>query len=433
MKKIIIKIASSRIFLVLAMILYKLLLDLSFIYYIAPKFAYEGYYIEINLYKLIESYLLLFLLSFIFKRNISKPSEFFILFFFSILIVPMLSIYSLQDKSREYLYMVLLSFMTIAITSKITQIKIPLIHNGRRIAVVISVLTSLFLFSWIIMRGGLSYLNFNLLKVYDFRRTIGEVVFPGKMGYLMIWFGKVINPSMIAFSLWKNNKIMIALTVVLQIMFFGITAHKAMLFYPILIVFTYMFGQKKYFGQMIPFGLASVIIVSSIYYLISGNFILLTLFVRRAIFVAPINHFKYYDTFRELGFVYFSNKTWFPKIIEYPFDLPIPQLISLIYHGHENAWINTGFLATGYMNVGLVGMLVYSVIVGVVFRFIDYISKWYLPNWLCIGIMITPIFSLASSDLLTALITHGILLSMIILWLMSSSNDEKKLTKKNGI
>lgn len=120
-----------------------------------------------------------------------------------------------------------------------------------------------------------------------------------------------------------------------------------------------------------------------------------------------------------------SNKGWFPKIIEYPFDLPIPQVISLIYNGNPDTWVNTGFLATGYINFGLPGMIVYSFIVGLIFRFIDYIAKHYLPMWLCIAVMITPMFNLNSSDLPTALLTHGILIQMLMLWLMSSKDSIK--------
>lgn len=433
MKRLMIRILSSKFFSVVVILLYRVLIDLSYIYIISPNYAYSGLLLEINQIKLIESYILLFIFSLILKHRINKPSEFFILFLFSLLVVPILSVYSLQDKSREFLYMVLLSFLTIIAASKIPQIKLPIIRNGSKIAILISIITGIFLFSWIISRDGLSYLNFNLLRVYDFRRTVAEMIFPGRLAYLMGWFGKVVNPLMIALALWKKNKAMTIAAIGIQILFFAITAHKSMLFYPVLIVFTYVFGRKKYFGQMIPLGLAGVTAASSIFYLITNNIIPVSLFVRRVLFVTADNHYRYYDTFKELGFIFFSDRAWFPKLIEYPFDLPIPQIISLFYYGNTNTWVNTGFLATGYMNFGLTGMLVYSLIVGIIFRFIDYISKKYLPCWLCIAIMITPVFSLTSADLPTALVTHGIALAMVMLWLMSSGFTNHRLDVDNNI
>jgi len=304
---------------------------------------------------------------------------------------------------------------------------VPILRNGRKAAILVSVTTGAFLFSWIISHGGLSYLNFNLLKVYDFRRIVAEMVFSGKMSYLVGWFGKVINPLVIAFSLWKKDIFMSVITIGAQVLFFAVTAHKSMLFYPILIVFVYIFGRKKYFGQMVPLGLAGVTAVSSIIYLITNNIIFISLFVRRTLFVVADLHYKYFDTFHELGYIYFSDRTWFPKIIEYPFDLPIPQVISYIYQGHTETWANTGFLATGYVNFGFAGMLIYSFIVGVILRFTDYIAKWYLPSWLCIAIMITPIFALTNADLPTALVTHGILPAMIMLWLISGGSERQNL------
>jgi len=422
MRKFFIRTLSSRLFLIIVLFLYRVSIDLSYIYVISPKYGYSGFDLDINQLKVFESYVLLFIFSLLLKHKINKPSEFFILFLFSMLGVPILSIYSMQNKSKEFLYMILLSFIVIIVSSKIKQIKFPVIRNGYKFAIAISLLTGVFLFSWIIIRGGLSYLNFNLLKVYDFRRKVAELVFPGILSYIMSWFGKVMNPLLIAFSLWKKNKKMVILTIGVQVLFFAITAHKSMLFYPVLIIFSSIFGRKKYLGQMIPLGLAGVTIISSIYYYITDNLILLSLFIRRVLFVTALNHYRYYDAFKELGFLYFSNRAWFPKIIEYPFELPVPQVISLIYNGHPNTWVNTGFLASGYINGGLTCMLIYSFIVGLVFRFIDYIAKNYLPSWLCIAIMIVPIFGLVNADLPTALFNHGILLAMIMLWLISNAN-----------
>jgi hypothetical protein len=411
----------SKIIFVLLLFLYRISLDLCYIYIISPNYSYAGLFIDMNYYKIIESFIILFVCGLTIKHKIEKPSDFFILFIFSMLVIPLLSIYSLQDKSREFLYMVIISIYVIKIVSKVPQIKLPLLKHGDKIALIISIVTGIVLFGWIIVNGGFSYLNFNLANVYDFRGTVSEMIFPGKLSYAKTSFGKILNPVLIAYYLWKRNKKMIITTIAVQVLFFGITAHKAMLFYPLLIVFAFLFGEKKYFGQMIPFGLFGVTFLSSIYYSITNNIILASLFVRRVLFVTVDNHYRYYDTFKKLGFLYFSNRSWFPKIIEYPLNYPVPQVISKIYYGHINTWVNTGFLATGYINFGFVGMLVYAIIVGLIFRYIDYLAKNCLPLWFCIAIMIVPIFSLLSADLPTALLTHGILLAMLMLWLISSS------------
>ncbi len=431
MKEFIARILSSKIFLIFTLFLYRVLIDFSYIYIISPNYKYAGLYLELNTFKLIESYILLFVFSLLLKHRVNKPSEFFILFFFSIIAVPLLSIYSLQDKSREFMYMVLLSFLIIISASKITQVRIPIIPNGSIIAIAINILTGILLFTWIIIRGGFLYLNFDLLKVYDFRETVAELLFPGKLAYIMSWFGNVMNPSLIAFSLLKKNKALFIVAISAQVIFFAVTTHKAMLFYPALIAFAFLFGRKKYLGQMIPLGLAGVTLVSSALYYITNNILPLSLYVRRVLFVTADNHYRYFDTFHELGFLYYSDRAWFPKFIEYPFDLPVPQVISMIYYGNIGTWVNTGFLATGYMNFGFLGMVLYSVIIGVIFRFIDYISNRYSPVWFCIAMMIAPIFSLVSADLPTALISHGILLALIMLWMMSSDSQGAEQLRKD--
>jgi len=346
------------------------------------------------------------------------------------LVIPLLSIYSLQDKSREFLYMVLISIFIIGVVSRLSRIKIPIpkLKYGDKIAIAICIFTGIFLFGWIIMNDGLDYLNFNINKVYNYRRIIAEKIFSGKLSYIMPWFGKVMNPLLIAYFLWKKNNKMVIITNIVQVLYYGFTAHRSMLFYPILILFVYLFRKSKYLGELIPFCLVGVVVLSSIYYIISNNLILASLFVRRTLFLTALNHFRYYDTFKEIGFLYFSYKSWFPKIIEYPFDYPVPQVISQIYYGHTNTWVNTGFLANGYINLGFWGMIVYSIIVGIIFKYIDHLADECLPKWVCLAIMIVPMFNLINSDLLTSLLTHGILLAMIMLWLISStySNNELK-------
>jgi len=428
MKNLITKMTSTRFFLIFSLIIYRILLDIAFITIISEQYAYAGFGLDINYVKVIESYLIIIIFSFLLKYKIEKPSDFFILFLFSMLIVPLTSIYSLQDKAREFMYYMFLSFIILMIFSKTKNIRLFRIENGYKIALISTVLIGVGLFAWIIMRGGLRYLNFNLFKVYDFRSTVAELIFPGYLAYLMAWFGKVMNPFFIAYNLWRKNKTGIIISTSVQVIFFAITAHKAMLFYPVLIFFVYKVGAKSNFAQMVPFGLAMVNFFSIALYYLIGSLKLITLFSRRVLLLTSRIHYIYYDFFKENGFLYFSNRKWFPKIIDYPYSLPVQLVVN---QGKSEGWANTGFLANAYAHFGFAGMIVYSIIVGIIFSYIDYFSKKHLPMLLCIAIMVTPLFSLISADLPTALLNHGILIGMVMLWLMSSSSwgksDDKSI------
>jgi hypothetical protein len=410
---------SSKLVFVICILAFRLSLDLSYIYIISQHYGYLGYVYTPESFKIIESYLLLLVFAFIFSTKMKQPSHFFIVFLFTFIATPMLSLYSLRNESRMYLYMVLLSLLVTLITTKLPRLKVNTIAFGRTLVIGTLILVTLALFVWIFCRGGFSYFNLNLRLVYDLRREVGSVVFPGFFGYLMTWFGKVFNPLLMAFFLWKRKYYIFFAFLLLQVVFFGVTAHKAMLFYPIIIIFVYIFADKKYFLKMIPLGLFLVVITTSLYYFLTGGLLPTSLFIRRLLYVTVSNHYTYYYFFKKFGHLYMAGSRFMP-FLEYPFDMPVQNIISMYLYGHSNTWINTGYLATSYMHFGFIGMLIYSFIVGLIFRLVDSLATLSLPLWLCVAVMVVPIFSLLSADLATAMFTHGILLGLGMLWLMSS-------------
>lgn len=137
--------------------------------------------------------------------------------------------------------------------------------------------------------------------------------------------------------------------------------------------------------------------------------------VRRVFFVPADLSFKYYEVFSELGNVYLSNSI-FSSFIKYPFSYP-PQLLVSMYALGNESWANSGFLATSFMHFNVFGVILFSFIVAVLIKIVDSLVENKLPVWLGVAIVITPFSSLfKSSDLFTSLLTHGLLLSLILLW-----------------
>ncbi|WP_408955105.1 O-antigen polymerase [Natroniella sp. ANB-PHB2] len=414
------KITSERILFMLNCLLFKIFLDVSYIYIISQNYAYSGLSLNLNIFKVIESFLVLIIFSRFLPCKIKKISDFFFTFLYAPLVIPLLSIYGMKDKSRIYIYMILISALLVYfIINILPKLKLPILIQGRFIAVYSAIFFSIFIFVWIGYRGGFSYLNFNLLKVYDYRRIVGTQVFPGIFSYFMTWYGKVINIFLMTYFLWKKNKLGVIVTIILQILFFSITAHRAMLFYPVLIFFIYYFVKKHNIISILMFSLTLVVLISSIFYWITDNSILISLFVRRVFFITADHHYNYFDFFSEYGYIYMPNNV-LSSVFRYPFDVPVQMVISQYLYGHLDTWVNTGFLATSYMHFGFIGMLIFSSIIGLILKLMDSIIENRMPKWVGISIMIIPMFSLRSADLPTILLTHGLGLSLIFLWLLSS-------------
>jgi hypothetical protein len=65
------------------------------------------------------------------------------------------------------------------------------------------------------------------------------------------------------------------------------------------------------------------------------------------------------------------------------------------------------------------------------FRIIDSLVGHALPVWVIVATFIVPMHALiTSSDLLTSLLTHGILIALFILILLHKGASKKLITKK---
>lgn len=63
-----------------------------------------------------------------------------------------------------------------------------------------------------------------VVDVYDIR---SNVKYPFLIGYLVNWQAKIINPFLITISYVINNKVMLLLSILMQVFIYLITAHKS--------------------------------------------------------------------------------------------------------------------------------------------------------------------------------------------------------------
>lgn len=416
-----IRLSCSRITFILSIIILHVSLDLSYYFVIAPHYAYMGFTLNPDILKLVESIFFTVLIAAILPWRIKKPSDFLINFLFMFPVLPTLSLYWLRSDNRVYTYMLVVSFIIINIIIKIAPIvKLSRLKAGKQIGLAVSFIGVVIVLAFLLYRGGLRFFNLNLLNVYSFRREVGAVINVGLFSYINTWAYKVLNPTLISWSLYQRRYDLFALFTGLQVIFFGISSHKSVLFYPLVIVAVFILLRRFKKVHIFPLALSGAIAVTALIAIIFKQILPASLLIRRVLFVPAHLNYAYYGFFSKEGFVYMSNSV-LSSFIDYPFAYPPPQMISLYLQGHTNTWMNNGFLATSYMHFGFWGMIIFSFIVGFLLDIVDSLSKDRLPLWFSISLVVVPFFSLfTSADLTTALLTHGLGLSLVILWLFSS-------------
>lgn len=407
----------------IAAVSFRLLLDVSYLHFINPVFKSAGFLLDIYTFKYIESWLLYIALVVAFPKRLKKVSDYLMVFLLFSFLSPLLSFYGMSNANREHLYIVLLGVALILIFKNGRPIKLPTIKGGRNIAKNISWASVLLVTVWMIQSGGLNYFNLDIARVYEFRSNVSDIINQGLMGYLNMWATKVFGPFLLAIALWRKKYFIAFVVFCLHILWFGISSHKSILFYPLVVTFVWVWFRSSKALVLIPIGMSIVVGISFIAYLAIDDIWLGSLFIRRVFFVPSFLTFTYYDFFSQNQFVYWSSSLT-SSFIDYPYEFNPARLVGEYLGTDANA--NNSFLATGYMHAGIAGIIFYGILAGLLFRLIDSVSNKGIPPWLAVSTIIIPSQSLlTNADLLTSILTHGIGIAVIVLFLYRSPNRKR--------
>ena len=394
---------------------------------IAPNFAYMGFLDAFSSENLVISLLmLLFVVPFL--RPGQLPSAFFLNLTASLILVPTLVLYTGAGLPHRFALVTTAALVLMAIISKTIRLrafKLPVIHSSNLLLVL--GYFSAFTVAGIFVFGGARFLNFDLSAVYDLRREAAQNL-PIIFSYLVPLVSKVAIPFAIVFAIRDRHWLVVAGLVSLSVLLFALTAHKSPLFFPVMVIFVYFIARSRYVEQYFLAALISIVLASAIdiWFFsrggegVSGWFA--SLFTRRVLLVPSFLNWCYLDFFFDAEKYFWAESKITAGLIEPPFDLRSVNLIGLEYFGKEEMSANTGWIGSGYANAGLWGVMLYSILIGVLLAFLDSYS-YRLGKQIIVALFVLPIFTIiTSTDFLTMFLTHGLLLSLLLLALMNSTD-----------
>lgn len=378
---------------------------------------------DFSLLKYIESWLIFIAFISVSSSKLNKPSDYLINFLNFSFLVPLLVFYSHANGDRLHLYFVLLSLSLIHIFRTGSLLVFCFVKNGEKLVKIILTVGVVLVSVWMVYSGGLTFFNLDLTKVYDFRGDVGDAINIGIMGYFNIWATKVFGPVLLAVALWRKKYHFAVLVFILHIFWFGVSSHKSVLFYPFLITFIWVWFRHSRALSLVPLAMSFVVFISMLVYYYFDDILIGSLFIRRVFFIPAQLTFTYYDFFSNNEFVFWSN-SFLSIFVNYPYEKNTALVIGE-YLGITAA-ANNSFLSTGYMHAGIFGVIGYGILVGLLFKLIDSLSRDGIPPWVAVSCLIVPAQSLiTSADFPTAFLTHGIGVSLIILFLLRTSPSAK--------
>ncbi len=403
---------------ILGIILFKIVLEYSYINFTVPYYESMGFTMDFNIIKYIMGwviYILLFQLLYIKKEH---TTYLILLFVFILLITPTIILFAFKNEPYTFFYYIILTYGVIVLFISKKIINLRYLPYSKEIAVLVSILLVVTVLIHYMITVGFQHINFDMSKVYELRRSSYAIESnTGIFGYLNPWVTKVFNIFLISIALYKRKYLWLIIFLAFQMLLFGFSGHKTVIFIVSFILIVYLLDKIKYQTTLIIYGVVFFLLAILFYFYITEELLLPAIFINRAFYVPANLNYVYMDYFSTHPHTIWSN-SFLRYFIDSPYSMD-PVFVIGDYLGYPEMSANTGIFGTGYMHLGIFGLAIYSLLTIFFLNLTQQFTK--IPIWINNSIVLMPFLTLfISSDLVTTLLTHGLFISIILLYLYSS-------------
>lgn len=401
---------------------------LAYIYdsQISEAWQYMGFINYFSFNKFILCILVIISASFFLEAKLEVKNIFYIIMTY-LYVIPSLILFTFGAISYDAILIVLSALTVFYIFSNIPINQIYGLYVSREVICTMMLFITIMIVSLVFFYGDRKF-NFNFLNVYQYRSD-AALNLPHIFNYLISPLSKVVIPIGIVLSMYLRNVLYTIIFLILTIVLFGLTHHKTIIFIPLAALAIYImlikFATLRFFSFVFIFivligyfdYLASIMFPNNIYLGHFSSFI-----IRRILFLPPLITSIYIEFFSLDTFIYWANSNITIGIFE-KIDAA-PLLVGENFFG-DNVWANTGFVGSGYANAGVLGVLIYSILLGSITNLLNNLGNSH--GHIFVSSISIPIFiTLAlSTDTITALLTHGLLILIIILNFTQPTHNER--------
>jgi hypothetical protein len=242
----------------------------------------------------------------------------------------------------------------------------------------------------------------------------------GWMAYLIHSIFPILLSFLYTYSLVYKKIFLLIIALVFFVLNFAFTSHKQYLFLPFFILGVFLILKSRFPIQRIITGLILLIAFAVFIDYLWLEVWAKALIINRFLFVPAQLNFFYYDFFSQNPKTFWTDSKWLliGKIIDYPYSLPLPMVIGNAYFNDPKIIANTGWIGSGYAHAGFFGMMIYAIVIGFIFKFLDYKAKILNKNFIIISFSPFIISLLLSIDLKTVFLSNGLFVYMIMLTML---------------
>lgn len=396
-------------------LLYKVFLDLIYVFWVNPIFGYSQFTLDPSTSKVFISYIIVLFCAIIIPKTAARVSYMILQLHFIIMIIPVTSVYAYANQSTSFMLMIFLCFVIqilfIRFTPLISRVRIK---HAKSIVTSIIVSLTVLTYFYMLKTQSVHVSAFDFFNIYKIRaeQEINSVV----MGYLITWQYRIINPFLIVIAyLLKNRKLFFSV-IGLQVLLYLMFPHKEVvlsigLIMGILLISRFKYKFDSFFTIFLSMSSLLFIIVYEWFEWIMPFAVLPV----RLLYVPALIKFQHFEFFSENTKLYYSEGTIGKLLgLEYPYEVSSGLLIG---GGNNNA--NTGYLAYAYDNAGFLGMLLITFLFIALLILIDSLVR-HENQYAIFAVLVYPMIILNDGDLITSMLTGGLFLLVIILFVFSN-------------
>lgn len=406
---------------VVGLVLYRILLDFCYVKILNPIYPRE-YVDESTIYSYIVSWgvFLIFIpliVPIYKKRNLSAN---IMLFLVCVSFIPTTSIIIFMPVANKFIILTFLYWlMLFGLYQYLPSVKLPKQTPSN--------INYLYSFCVVVLCAVVIYisgrytnfrLHFHLLDVYGIRLEAREFGIPIWLTYLCSAAATLL-PIMLVYYLSCKRYFLVIFLAFIIFLNFSIAGNKSVLFFSFCCFFGYLFYTYKRM-RLFCWVMILICVVSICETYIFKSSIASRLFINRLLYTPAELNIYYYDFFSTHELDYFRQGILRRLGMESSYSTDISFLIGEVYFGRPEMRANNGLFADAYSNLGVLGVFVLPPILIFILKLLDACSRG-LDEKLIIMPAITIGLSIVSVSLTTTLLTNGLLLTMLVLYLLPRS------------
>lgn len=402
---------------------FRIVLDWSYITCVVPQFSYL-YSFEYHDQSLpwVFSWLAMIVLSLfvVVPRGAGveeSGSDLIVAALFLVSFVPTTVIYAYQGTGAAFFMAFFLFWMVLLVANRLLPFArfkgLSPTARSQYSILLVAILAAVVVFASGVYAGF--RISFDLSNVYDLRLEAREFNLPTFLSYL---FGaaRVVIPLMAVCCLWRRRYGIFGVLILIQVLNFSFDGSKSALFSVALMLLAYLLIRQPTISLMIK-----VVFLGSavclLLFLLTGRSELISYAIRRVMLVPALLNYEYFSFFSNNAIDFFTQSLFSKLGFESAYQVSIPHVIAEFYHNSTVMSANNGLFSDAFSNLGIGGCFLMPLAYIATFRLFDACTIG-LPNRIVFPAVIPLVVVFLSSSFFTCLITHGMILYLLALYLL---------------